>query len=219
MVAPAKQLYLWLPPSNHRRPLTHRDSSTTSISLLAAARGNDQVAWQQLCDVYTPLAYSWIRKARLQDSDAADLIQDIFRIVAENLNRFHHDQPGDTFRGWLWTITRNELRGWYRDRASRPDQAKGGTDVQMRLAEIPDWIVTDTTLQEIDPDDTAEQILVRRAAKLIEHDFQSRTWQAFWRSAVDGEPVADIAADLNMTAGAVRQAKMRVLVKLREMLA
>jgi RNA polymerase sigma-70 factor (ECF subfamily) len=199
--------------------VTHRDSSTTSISLLDAARGNDQVAWQQLCDVYTPLAYSWIRKARLQDSDAADLIQNVFRIVAANLNKFHRDRPGDTFRGWLWTITRNELRTWYRARASRPDQAKGGTDVQMRLAEIPDWIVTDTTLQEIDPDDTAEQILVRRAAKLIERDFQPNTWQAFWRATVEGESAVEIAKDLGMTAGAVRQAKLRVLVRLREMLA
>ena len=45
------------------------------------------------------------------------------------------------------------------------------------------------------------------------------TWQAFWRSTVDGESATEIANDLGMTAGAVRQAKLRVMVRLREILA
>lgn len=198
--------------------MTDRNSSTTSISLIDAAREQDQVAWQQLCDIYTPLTYQWIRNANLQDTDADDLIQNVFRNVVANLDSFRKEKTSDTFRGWLWTITRNELRAWFRNQSSRVDKAKGGTAVQNRLAAIPDWIARDTTLQEIDPDDNAEHVVVHRAAKLIEQDYEPHTWQAFWRTAVEGDPATDVAADLDMTPGAVRQAKLRVLVRLRTML-
>jgi RNA polymerase sigma-70 factor (ECF subfamily) len=47
-------------------------------------------------------------------------------------------------------------------------------------------------------------------------EFEERTWQAFWRTAVDGRSAADVGAELGMTPGAVRVAKSRVLHRLRE---
>jgi RNA polymerase sigma-70 factor (ECF subfamily) len=47
-------------------------------------------------------------------------------------------------------------------------------------------------------------------------DFDQKTWQAFRRMAVDGHLSAEIAADLGMTKDAVRQAKCRVLRRLRD---
>jgi hypothetical protein len=38
---------------------------------------------------------------------------------------------------------------------------------------------------------------------------------AFWRSAVEGQPAADVGAGLAMSADAVRQARCRVLRRLR----
>jgi DNA-directed RNA polymerase specialized sigma24 family protein len=49
----------------------------------------------------------------------------------------------------------------------------------------------------------------------VQAEFEERTWQAFWRATIDEEPTADIAADLGMSAGAVRKAKFRVLRRLR----
>jgi RNA polymerase sigma-70 factor (ECF subfamily) len=43
------------------------------------------------------------------------------------------------------------------------------------------------------------------------------TWQAFWRTAVDGQPVKQVAADLGLTAGAVYLARSRVFARLKEL--
>lgn len=51
---------------------------------------------------------------------------------------------------------------------------------------------------------------------MVRSEFEDRTWQAFWRVAVEGHATAEVAADLGITANAVRQAKSRVLRRLRQ---
>jgi RNA polymerase sigma-70 factor (ECF subfamily) len=57
--------------------------------------------------------------------------------------------------------------------------------------------------------------LFSRALELIRAEFQERTWRAFWRVVVEGQSPQVIAQELNMSPGAVRVAKSRVLHRLR----
>lgn len=195
------------------------DSPTTSTNLIQLARTNDSDAWRRLADIYSPLVYSWVRRAGLQDSDAADVVQNVFQIVFKSLGRFRRDRAGDTFRGWLWTITRNEIRGWFRKHKTDRGKAVGGSDANNRLTEIPDWVQNESETEEIEPHEDAETMMIKRAAEAIKDDFEPHTWQAFWQSTVEGKPSSEIAEELQMTSNAIRQAKFRVLARLREYIA
>ena len=61
-----------------------------------------------------------------------------------------------------------------------------------------------------------EQRLFVWACEQVRHQVTDRTWQAFWRLAVENHATAEISADLGLSQGAVRQAKYRVLCRLRE---
>jgi RNA polymerase sigma-70 factor (ECF subfamily) len=183
---------------------------STSTSLLQRLRAQEPAAWERLCQLYGPLVYRWARSSGLQDTDAADVVQEVFRAVAGRLDHFHRDCPTDSFRGWLWGITKNKLRDHFRARAGNPIGA-GGTDAQQQLLEVPET-PPDSTSDSLSPD----AVLVHRALALIQVEFEERTWKAFWRSAVDGQAAADIAKELGMTPRAVRQAKYRVLRRLRQ---
>ena len=187
-------------------------SESTSRSLLRRAREHDAVAWEKLTAVYSPLVYQWCRRAGLQASDAADVAQEAFRSVAMGLDSFRKERPEDTFRGWLWTITRNKIRDHFRARAGRPG-AQGGTAAQLQLQQIPDEAPSDA-------DDTTGQRLhsklARRAVAVMQTDFEETTWQAFWLTAVDQRPPASVAEQLEMSSAAVYMAKSRVLRRLRE---
>ena len=187
-------------------------SLRSSLSLLARVKANDSGAWDRLVALYAPLVLAWCRRWDLQEQDAADVFQEVFQAVATHITAFHRDKPGDTFRGWLRTITANKVRDHFR-RLGRDPQGAGGTDALTRLAQFPAPLPP-AEQEPVDP--AADGGLFRRALELIRDQFEERTWQAFWRTAVEGRAAKDVAADLNMTPGAVRVAKSRVLQRLRE---
>jgi RNA polymerase sigma-70 factor (ECF subfamily) len=189
------------------------ESQTTSLSLLERARAQDPQAWRRLLDLYGPLIYHWCRRSGLRGDDAGDVLQNVFRAVARNLGQFRRQQAGDTFRGWLWSITRNKLRDHFRGRRNRPE-VLGGSEAQRWFREHPG------PDDEEPPDDAVsisqERLVFRRALERIRGEFEEKTWLAFWRSAVDGLDTAAIAAELSMSPCAIRKAKSRVLRRLRK---
>lgn len=103
-------------------------SATTSTSLLSRARANDREAWERVVYLYSPLVHGWCRRFGLQDADTLDVGQDVLRSVFLHLDSFRKDRPGDSFRKWLKTMTRNRVLDFLR-RAGRTPAARGGSDV------------------------------------------------------------------------------------------
>src|SRR5262245_23310499 len=114
------------------RVLENEGSGRTSSSLLVRVREQDPEAWRRFVDLYGPLLLRWCCQAGLQEADAADVTQEVFRSVSVAIVDFRHDQKGDTLRGWLRTITRNKITDWARRKPPGGDGA-GGSDAQARL--------------------------------------------------------------------------------------
>jgi RNA polymerase sigma-70 factor, ECF subfamily len=183
----------------------------TSLTLLDLVRSSDQEAWRRLLHLYSPLVVHWCRRRGVSVEDAEDVAQEVFRSAAARIATFRHDRPGDTFRGWLRGFAHNKTLDWHRHQGRQPAVAAGGTEAGMALrevAEAPDFDVDD------DPAEVAA--LYRRALELVKAEFEAKTWGAFWRVAVDGHDTADVARDLGLSTAAVRQAKSRVLRRLRQ---
>src|SRR5262245_54470898 len=187
------------------------DLQATSLSLLARVRAGQSSAWERLVDLYAPLVYHWCRRCDLSPEDTADVFQEVFRAVAEHLASFRRDRAGDTFRGWLRTITRNKVRDHFRRRQGEP-AAAGGSDARRLLLAVPD--------QALDGPDPSEEGLVsrqlHRTLEAIRGEFEERTWQAFWWVQMEERSPGDVAVQLGMTPAAVRKARYRVLNRLRE---
>jgi RNA polymerase sigma-70 factor (ECF subfamily) len=185
------------------------DPGSTASSLIRGVKALDPAAWRQLAHVYGPLVYGWARRAGLRGEDAADIAQEVFRVVAARPQRLQYGRPGDTFRGWLWTITRNKVRDFWRGQATHPP-AIGGSDAREILLLVPE----EGGSSSLVPPDAS----LRRAVEIIRGEFEERSWQAFWRVTVEGRPPADVAAELGVSANAVYLARSRILRRFREVL-
>jgi RNA polymerase sigma-70 factor, ECF subfamily len=188
---------------------TGANASSLTSSLLVRVRSRNAEAWQRLVLIYSPVVYRWCRQWRLEPDEAMDVVQDVFRTVVMAIEGFRRDRAGDSFRGWLRTITRSKVQDFFRAAGRRPT-AIGGSDAQRRFAEV-------VFEQGDDADEAANDtaLIVRRALEMVRVEFEDRTWTACWRTTVDGESAADVANAMNMSVGAVYKAKSRVLARLR----
>jgi len=183
----------------------------TRASLLVRLRDpNDETAWKEFVSLYASIIYGFARKRGLQDADAADLMQEVMRSVSGAMGRLNYDPAKGTFRGWLYSITRNKI---YTFLEARSRQARGAGDVNshQRLEEVPnrpgdsdEW------------DKEYERKAFTWAAERVKHEFQPTTWKAFWLTAVDGQSPKDVGSELGMSPGAVYVAKSRVIARLRD---
>ena len=191
--------------------MTVEDSPLTRASLLIQLRdGGNQQAWREFSQLYSPVIYGFSRKRGLQDADAADLMQDVMRSVATAIGRLEYDRHAGTFRGWLFTITRNKVFNFLSARRIRP-QGSGDSTTNQLLAEHPDRSV-ESDAWELE----YQRRLAALAMERIKNEFQDNTWRAFWLTAVDGVTAGEAAAQIGMSAGAIYVAKSRVLARLKE---
>jgi RNA polymerase sigma-70 factor (ECF subfamily) len=184
---------------------------STSSSLLAKAKAGNPEAWQNLLEIYTPLVYQWCRHCSLQAADAADVAQEVSVAVARGLADFRRDRAGDSFRGWLWTITRNKIRDSVRRRQGVP-RAQGGTEAQAQFAQIADDASEPSTQ---DLADHYQGSLQRRALELVRASVEPKTWDAFWQVTAEGRDPALVAEEQGLPLKAVYDANYRVRRKLR----
>ena len=184
------------------------DTSTScGTSLIIRLCENDSLAWNQLVELYGPLVFHWCSVSRIQSSDAADIMQEVFASAVKSIHRFA-PRPGPSVRGWLWTITRNKINDHWR-KQNKQDNAVGGTNAHWQMEQVP---------QTDDPPtgDLETSRLLHRALNQIKDDFAEQTWAAFWQSAIEGRDTNSIAQELCLSPNSVRQAKSRVLRRLRE---
>lgn len=187
--------------------------SSTTRSLLVGLKERNAQSWARLVQLYTPLVYHWCQRQRLATDDIPDVVQEVFKSVAQNVDRFRKEGAQDSFRGWLRVITRNKALDVHR-RQSQEARGEGGTIALRKLEAIPaPEGVTDSEAPENESEERS--ILFRQALEIIRSEFRENTWKAFWQVVVEGRRPADVAADLEMSSGAVRVAKCRVLRRLR----
>ena len=189
------------------------EAPLTRVTLLTRLRdGQDAGAWREFFDLYGPVVYRFARNRGLQDADAADLMQDVLRSVARNAHRMEYDPKRGTFRGWLYTVTRNKIYNFLSSQKNRP-RASGDSDAYERLQAAP---AREEDGPDADWEREYQQRLTDRAMDLVKGEFQTATWQAFWGTAVEGKPASEVGTGLKMSPGAVYVAKSRVLARLRD---
>src|SRR6516162_1534807 len=79
------------------------DPSVSDLVMLA--RNDDKQAWDALVERYAPLVWSICRRYRLSSADAADVGQNVWLRLVEQLDRLRDPAA---LPGWLVTTTRRE---------------------------------------------------------------------------------------------------------------
>lgn len=182
----------------------------TSHNLIARVKDlGDGAAWTEFLGIYQPVVFRMARRRGLQDADAQDVMQQVLLSISKSIEGW---VPGDLqppFRAWLTTIARNAIT---KALTRRPrDAATGSTSMVELLDAQPD--PQETTAEILA---AARKELIRWATEQIRSEFSEATWNAFWQTAIEGVPIAEVAKSTGRSAGAVYVARYRVIARLKE---
>ena len=189
-------------------------SGATSRSLLERVKADDGAAWETLVGLYGPVVYRWVLRWHVSEHEAADVFSGCVSFARQEHRRVSQREC----RRYVPRVAAPD----HGQQSARPSSQAGpaagwrwrrGTEAQLRLASLPDPSLREWEESGVGPDSAG---LLRAAVELIRKEFEARTWQAFWMTAVDGKLPAEVAEELGMSPGAVRVAKSRVLKRLRE---
>ena len=187
------------------------DPLSTSTSLLNQVRAGETLAWNRLVNMYTPLILLWSKQHGMRGVDTEDIVQNVFVAVEKHIEEFGHNRSENSFRAWLWTITRSKIMDQLRFSKKNP-KALGGEDFGKFEA------ANERLAEERNASESAHdlKVLIAGTLEIIRKDFSQQTWTAFWLTTAMGRRTSEVAQQLGMTAAAVCMCRARVLRRLRE---
>ena len=176
--------------------------------LLRGCRRGEESAWEALVRRYQRLVYAVPRRAGLNDDAAADVFQDVFATLLQNLESI--EQPS---RLHAWLVTTARRKTWLAVKRSRSTQPLAGDDGEEdEAASIPDeQMLPDEALAQLE-----EQHLVRAA--LAELDERCRKLLTMLFYAAETPAYSEIAAALGSPEGSIGPTRARCLKKLLDSL-
>jgi RNA polymerase sigma factor (sigma-70 family) len=173
----------------------------TDWQLIQACRRGDERAWEKLLDRYERLVFSIPLNFGLNREDAADIAQQTFIILMENLEGIRED---GNLAGWLGTIARRHT--WRQaERRKREPQLEEGQSLMIQ------------DLDAAERQDRWERLLWLHNGLSRLDERCRRLIQALYFEA--GEPsYSGVAAKLKMAVGSIGPTRARCLEKLKGLL-
>src|SRR4051812_32662163 len=167
--------------------MTMAATPTTRASLIARLSDlQDMEAWQEFVEIYLPLLYRLARRKGVQHADAEELSQEVLIAVSRAVHRWEPDPERGRFRDWLFRIARNAILNFLTRHQNRQPRT-GGSDVRRLLEDHADPDRESSALFDLE---------YRRekfcwAAEKVRGTVTCTTWNAFWKSSVEMQPIPD----------------------------
>lgn len=190
---------------------TISSAESSNLSLARRLAAGSSAAWTDLVELYGPLLDRWCRVAGIPHEAIPDIAQETFLAVFRGIEQFDPNHEAATFRGWLWTVARNRIRDFYRRNGHLERGAGGQTPAEVDRLVAPG-------LDEEPSEQTDIIALTRWALTRIEAEFEPKTWRIFLDCVLLDHPTGLIAERYGVSTATVRQAKSRVLRRLRQTL-
>ena len=189
----------------------------TRGTLLARLKDmGDESSWNAFYDIYHDLIFSVARRAGLNESEAAEVVQNTLISVAGKMPGFTYDPAKDSFKGWLLTVVRWRIRDQLAKRSGQP-----GGQQQFSSSGGPSDQDTRTATVERVPDPAGpalegvweqewESRLIETALARIKRQVQPLHYQIYHLHVVVGQPAREVARTLGVNVAQIYLAKHRI---------
>jgi RNA polymerase sigma-70 factor (ECF subfamily) len=169
-----------------------RPSSTNPELLRRVASLWDDPAWREFFARYAPFVRDRCSVYGLDAGSVDELCQRVWVELAQRMPSYQYD-PGRSFRGWLRRLCHHRALNLIRER-----RAHGFEEL------TEDLLIDDRRFDEGAEDGEAApgRLRLLGEALAVQEEVRRKVkparWEAFWRVAIEGQPVKDVAAALGL---------------------
>jgi RNA polymerase sigma-70 factor (ECF subfamily) len=179
----------------------------TRVSIIVGVCQHDPQRWREFDSIYRPILRAYLRKRGLDDSDASDVIQDIY---VKLLGKIHtYDRSRCRFRTWLFSVAQNTLIDRARRRASHQKALDGWAGAVLRASS------SESVKMEREWVRIHREKILAHALRTVRARVSSKAWTCFEQRLLRDRPAADIARELGIEPNAVYVNACRVLKQVR----
>lgn len=186
-------------------------SFTTRATLLERLGQGDEVAWADLCRLYTPLIRLRAGDRGLRDAEKDDVIQEVLLTLFRGNKTFRYDRCKGRFRDYLKKIV--DCRAFDILRKRRPDEKNWDT-LEREGALLSS---TDHARMEAAWDQAWQEHILGEALRGVRPEVSETTYQAFEMVMIDAADPQLVADTLGISVASVYMAKHRVLSRVRSL--
>jgi RNA polymerase sigma-70 factor (ECF subfamily) len=164
--------------------------------------GQDERSWDEFLCIYRPYIQTIIRNMNISDSDADDIIQQVWIRLWKHLETY---SPEKRFRNWLSAITANCVKDFMRKRTLNADllekAARDETLLYLQAIRLPEI----NQIAEREWGIYLTHLALERVAEL----FSGKAIEVFMMS-LEGLEIAEIAQKMELKENSVYRLKNRV---------
>ena len=163
-------------------------------------------AWTEFVCAYEPFLRQLVRRQGTPERHAPDVTQQLLLAIARSVNGWQDDGQAASFRRWLSRVARNVVIK-FMTRERRQIAGQGGSDFLQQLEGTTDAAADDARVRNY------ERELIVWAAEQVRSEFRETSWQAFWATQVEARSVAEVAAELGVSAGSIYMSRSRIFLR------
>ena len=156
----------------------------------------DQGAWNMIINTYSKLVYNIALNFTYNYDDAADIVQDIFLKLYQNLHKF--DNSGN-LKGWITRISKNYCIDHWRKNKKNKNMVELEENIAIETDDPEQFNIRDSELQ-----------FLKNKIKLLDPELQI----ALVMRDIEGLSYSEIAKTLDIPQGTVKSRINRARIKL-----
>lgn len=197
--------------TGYRLRIDREQSNDFDLLLLAEIARKNEDALIRLYDKYRRSVYSMLLRIVKIESEAEELLQDVFMQVWEKAELF--DAERGYFDTWLFTLTHNKAINTLRSRLYKKNAQEDRKDIQDLAA-----VVTPLTTQETTPLSVQEAADDRKAVLDALDKIPSDQRDALMLAYYEGFSQSEIAEKLGVPLGTIKTRMRQGMIKLQGLL-
>ena len=205
--------------------MTAREPRTSGTLLRRVQRSDDQAAWSELVNRYSPMLERWTRAHFGNRVDVDEVSQRIWCELVHRLPGFNYDSKR-SFRAWLKSLHKSRVLDYlkqqrrYRTHLVRfADQASESIVIGFaKPTSTPTATPTPNSNGSKLPQSNPTESSIDRILEIqnrVQDRVSAQTWELFWQVTIENQTVGDVARAHSMRYASVFAAVSRVNKMLR----